>query len=177
MTAKNLISRLLFILLCLAFAGGTVYFLIVMENEKIEIKAQMEKLALSKKGLASVVTYMEESQAGLERKLKESERAIDKLTSQYEGERRKTAEVDSKIKEKDAELKKVKAVIEEYKQEKKGLNKQLQLLNAAFNEIKAEYDEVSEAREASEIEIEELDRMLKDLSRIDSTSLGTVVIR
>ena len=177
MMAKNLINRILFVLLCLAFAVGTVCYLVVMENEKMELEVQMGKLALSKKGLASVVTYMEESQAILEKKVKESEREIDKLTSQYEGEKKKAAEVDSKIKEKEAELSEIKAAVEEHKQQKKSLNKQLQLLGAAFNEIKTEYDEVADGREASEKEVEELDRMLRDLSRNDSTSLGTVVIR
>jgi len=177
MAKSNLIIRIFLVLACMALTAGVVFLLITVENEKGKIQKDVQKLAASKKGLASVVTYLEESNVALKKKLKASEMKLAELTSQYNEEKDKNEASNQKVEEKEAEIQHIEANIAKYTKEKKKMIQRLELLNAAFNEIKAEYDEIADAKEASDKEAEELGRIVKDLSRDTSTALGTVVIR
>ena len=177
MPLKNTIVRVLFIIICAAFAGGAVYYLIVLENEKMELQEEMRQLVVSKQGLASVVTYLEESKNSLDRKVKEAEKRAKRFEVERDEEKSKSVKLAGGIQEKEAELKRIEGNIADYQKEKKKMIRHLKLLNSAFEEIKVEYDKVATEKEKTEREIEDLDRVVKDLSKRDATSLGTVVIR
>lgn len=177
MSIKNVVIRFFLIVMCLVFTAGIIYLLITIENEKAGLQEEMHKLALSKKGLTSVVTFLEESNANLEKKLKNSDRKIREAISQYEEEKRKSATFARKIEEKEAQVQEKEADIEGYREGEKRMSKKLKLINTAFSEIKLEYDDLADAKEEVEKELEDLDRIVKDLSRKDSTPLGTVIIR
>jgi chromosome segregation ATPase len=163
--------------MCLAFTGGIIYLLITIENEKMELQKQMKKLALSKQGLASAMAYLEESNETLEKKVKNSEGRIRKITSEYEAEKAKNTKVAEEVEKKEGEIRRKEADIEKHEKENRMMARRLKLMNSAFSEIKLEYDEIAEAKKKQEEEIDDLDALIKDLSRTDSTQLGTVVIR
>jgi len=177
MANKNLVVRLVLIILCLAFTVGIINLLISIENEKMDLQSELQKLAISKQGLASVVAYLETDNENLINKMKQIEVKVDNLNEQFSEEKEMRAKTEEKLKEKELALKYAEDNIVEYKKEKQGMLRSMKLLNSAFSEIKIEYDDVAKAKEQKEREIEELDRLIRDLSKQDSTSLGTVVIR
>jgi chromosome segregation ATPase len=177
MGIKTLITRFILIILCLAFTGGIIYLLTTIEGEKVQLQEEVRKEALSKQGLQSVATFLEQSNAELEKKVKSSERRIKELTLAIDEEKGRSSEFTQKISDKEAEIRRIRALIKNYEKEKKKMMKTMKLLNAAFTEIKLEYDDMAGAKAEAEVELEELDRIIKDLSKTDSTSLGTVVIR
>ncbi|GAG03466.1 unnamed protein product, partial [marine sediment metagenome] len=151
--------------------------LVTIENEKSELQNQMQKLALSKQGLASVAAFMEESNANLEKKVKDSEGRIRRITSEYEAEKARSAKAAEEAQKKEDEIREIEADIEKREKENKIMARRLKLMNTAFSEIKLEYDDMASAKEKREEELAEMDKILKDLSRKDSTTLGTVIIR
>jgi len=178
---KDRLILFVLILACAGLASLVAYNVSkqISYDKEDGLQREISKLIEQRKDFEDKVNKLERNRRDLESELGRSEKKVNEIMAKFEREKQKdSSQYINQIGEKDLEIRGLEGEIERYKRDNKDIKERLAELKDDYDKIKEKSDALLISKENAEGKIRKLERELEDLSeQIDSTSLGTVVIK
>lgn len=159
--------------LCLILLYTTLSFYNLKENEsgkRSALQKTLDETNLAKGHLEDELKERERENAELENNVKSYEEKVTILSQRLEEEKIANNRSLAKVQEKESEIDRLKSELEEEGLEKEELLKRLERLNEDYLNIKAQLEAMLKA-------IEDKEKKVKEPSKEEGISLGTIVIK